>query len=268
MFKQLLIMATFMFALSTQAIAEQTLRLATTTSTDNTGLLDVLHQAFEKLTGISVHTIAVGTGKALRLGENGDVDIVMVHAPAAEKKFIANGFGVKRHPVMHNDFVILGDPDDPANLGKQTTAEQALSEIAGQKMTFVSRGDDSGTHTKEMNLWKLAGIEPSGDWYLSTGQGMGKSLAIADDKLAYVLSDRGTYLAMSDKLDLTILLAGDPALFNPYHIIAVSPQKHADINIDLATSYIAFLTGKQGQNIIRNFKVKGEQLFHPDVITD
>ncbi|MFQ5659398.1 MAG: substrate-binding domain-containing protein [Gammaproteobacteria bacterium] len=245
--------------------AQQHLRLATTTSTDNSGLLAVLHPPFEAKYHIKVDVIAVGTGKALRLGRNGDVDLVLVHAPGAEKEFVADGFGIMRLPVMHNDFVLLGPPADPAGVKQAASLSDALKRIATTMQPFVSRGDDSGTHKKEKALWKSASLAPAGDWYLSTGQGMGAVLKIANDKLAYTLSDRGTYLAYRDKIDLNIVYEGDPGLFNPYHVILINPKRYPHVQTKLAQHYVDFIRGKQGQQIIREFRKGGEQLFHPDV---
>jgi len=246
--------------------AQERLRLATTTSTDNSGLLAVLHPPFEKQYEINVDVIAVGTGKALRLGENGDVDVVMVHAPAAEISFVEKGYGVERLPVMHNDFIILGPQDDPAGLGEATTLNQALQKLSASGSYFVSRGDDSGTHKKEMSLWRAAGKSPEGNWYMAAGQGMGAVIQIANDKHAYTLSDRGTYLAHKDKIGLTPVFEGDTELFNPYHVIIVNPEKHTHVNTGLAKKYVDFIRGEAGQKIIREFKKGGELLFKPDVI--
>ena len=254
------------FFLTGNTWSEERLRLATTTSTDNSGLLAELHPPFEEKFNVKVDVIAVGTGKALKLGQNGDVDVVMVHAPASEIKFIEGGFGIERLPVMHNDFVILGPKDDPAGLEDVLTVAEALKKLAASGSSFVSRGDDSGTHKKEISLWKSVDINPAGEWYLSAGQGMGAVLQIANDKLAYTLSDRGTYLAYKNKIDLVIVSEGDPALFNPYHVIIVNPEKHTHINLELAKKYVDYLRGKEGQNIIRDFKIGGELLFKPDVI--
>lgn len=248
------------------ATATERLRIATTTSTDNSGILNVLHPLFEAEYNVSVDVIAVGTGKALRLGENGDVDVLMVHAPAAEKAFIANGHGIERLPVMHNDFVIIGPPDDPAGVRSVTSIARAMEKIADSSTSFISRGDDSGTHKKELSLWQAAGLEPGGDRYLSVGQGMGASIKIADDKQAYTLSDRGTYLAFTGKIGLAILYSGDEALFNPYHVILLNEERHPHIKSDLARQYAGFIRSAEGQRLIADFKVGDEQLFYPDVI--
>lgn len=266
MFIRTIIFFLCFFLAITHVQAEERLRMATTTSTDNSGLLKELHPPFEEKYKIKIDVIAVGTGKALRLGQQGDVDLVFVHAPAAEKEFVADGSGVKRFPIMHNDFVIIGPKQDPAALSDLDSASEALKRIAGSKSVFISRGDDSGTHKKEMSLWQAAGIEPGGDWYLAVGQGMGAVLKIADDKEAYTLTDRGTYLAYKDKLGLKVLLEGDAGLFNPYHVIMVNPKKHPHVNKTAAQLYIDYIRSEQGQAVIREFKVSGEQLFHPDVI--
>ncbi len=242
------------------------LKLATTTSTDNSGLLAVLHPPFEKENNVKVDVISVGTGKAIRLGMNGDVDVILVHAPGAEKKFVGGGYGIEREAVMHNDFVIIGPEDDPANLSEAGDIKDAMSRLIKSNHVFVSRGDDSGTHKKEKKLWQTIDTKPSGDWYLSVGQGMGVVLRIADDKDAYTLTDRGTYLAYKDKIKLKVLFENDAMLYNPYHVILVNPEKHPHTKIDLARKYSAFIRGEEGQELIRNFKVNGKTLFHPDVI--
>ncbi len=259
----------FLFCLiSTNLHAEKILRISTTTSTENSGLLDVLNPVFEKQNNVRVDVIAVGTGKALKLGKNGDVDVVFVHAPEAELDFIAKGFGINRKAVMHNDFIFIGLALDPGNIKQSNSAIEVMQKINQNKLTFISRGDDSGTHKKEKKLWQLAGIKPSGDWYIAVGQGMGAVLQIADEKRAYTLSDRGTYIAYQDKIDLDIIFEGDKLLFNPYHIMAVNPEKHPHVHYNLAQKYIAFVTGKQGQRIIANYKMKGQQLFYPDALPE
>ena len=246
--------------------AQERIRLATTTSTENSGLLEVLHPPFEAMFNVKVDVIAVGSGKALRLGENGDVDMLLVHAPAAEQAFIARGFGSERLPVMHNDFVLIGPGSDPAAVKGVTTITNALKQIAESRVSFISRGDDSGTHKKELSLWQAAGLNPGGDWYLSVGQGMGAAIKIADDKQAYTLSDRGTYLAFRDKTGLELLYAGDMALFNPYHVILLSVERHPHTKSALARQYADFIRSAQGQKLIDDFRVTDEQLFYPDVI--
>lgn len=246
------------------AFSEESLRMSTTTSTENSGLLKVLDPAFEKKHGVRMEVIAVGTGKALRIGGNGDVDVVFVHAPAAELKYVESGDFVDRAAVMHNDFVIVGPDNDPAGIASAKTVVEALTKIAKSQSAFISRGDDSGTHKKEKNLWKEVGIEPKGEWYQAAGQGMGAVLRIADDKQAYALTDRGTQIAYSEKMALKVKFEGDAALFNPYHVMAVNPEKHKHVRHDLAKKYIDFVTGKEGQSIIESFKKEGQQLFYPD----
>ncbi len=256
-----------LWSFSFQSSAEvERLKMATTTSTDNSGLLAVLNPPFEKKYNVKLDVISVGTGKAIRLGKNGDVDLIFVHAPGAEKEFVNQGYGVEREPVMHNDFVIVGPENDPVGLKGANTIQQAMKLLSNKKHIFISRGDDSGTHKKEKNLWDLVSGVPSGNWYLAVGQGMGIVLRIANDKEAYTLTDRGTYLAYKDKMKLTVLFENDDALFNPYHVIMVNPEKHSHTEIDLARKYADFIRGKEGQELIRNFKVNGELLFHPDVI--
>jgi tungstate transport system substrate-binding protein len=244
--------------------AADTIRLATTTSTDNSGLLKALLPDFEKSTGNKVHVIAVGTGKALRMGRDGDVDVVLVHARAAEEKFIADGSGVKRYPVMHNDFVIVGPAADPAGILGLKDAAEALRKIRQKQAIFVSRGDDSGTHKKEKILWTEAGQPPVGKWYYQAGQGMGKVLQMASELQGYTMADRGTWLAMRDKLDLQILVEGDQRLFNPYGIIAVNPEKHPGVNYQGAMALINWMISPETKALIGNFKVRGEQLFIPE----
>lgn len=256
-----------LFLLSFQLQAVEILRMSTTTSTENSGLLSVLNPVFEKKYQARIDVIAVGTGKALKLGENGDVDIVFVHAPAAEIAFVEAGFGVDRKAVMHNDFVLLGAKDDTAQLKSSKTAVEAFQKIATNEAEFVSRGDDSGTHKKEKSLWKTAGIEPNGLWYIAAGQGMGAVLQMADEKQAYTLADRGTYIAYQDKIELNIVFEGDKELFNPYHIMAVNPERYETANYSLAKKYIEFVTSEEGQKIIADYKKQGQQLFYPDAVT-
>lgn len=247
---------------------EVRLRLATTTSTQDTGLLDVLNPPFEKMMGIKVDVIAVGTGKALLLGSTADVDVVLVHARDAEDQFVADGFGMNRRDVMYNDFVVLGPEKDPAGIKGMKNAQEAFKKIAQAKASFISRGDDSGTHKKEKSLWEKAGIKPEGKWYLEAGQGMGPVLNMTNEKQGYTLSDRGTYLAYAGKLSLKILCEGGADLLNPYGVIAVNPAKFPQVKYIYAMAYIGWLTSQEGQNIIREFGKDrfGQPLFIPVAI--
>jgi len=240
------------------------IRLATTTSTDNSGLLRALLPEFEKASGYRVHVIAVGTGKALRMGRDGDVDLVLVHSREAEREFVRDGAGERRFSIMYNDFVLLGPYEDPAGVRHAKSADQAFRKLGEGKALFISRGDDSGTHKKEQFLWKSAGLKPDSSWYREAGQGMGKVLQMANELGAYTLADRGTWLAYRDKLDLRVVHEGDPLLFNPYGIIAVNPRRHPHVNHAGALSLIRWLTGSEGQQRIAAFTIDGEQLFIPD----
>ena len=254
----------FTTEVATAAGRRDRLRLATTTSTENSGLLAHLLPPFEQRFGVRLDVIAVGTGKALKLGENGDVDVVLVHAPEAEQAFVQAGFGINPRAVMRNDFILLGPPDDAAGIRYQADAAQVWRQIAVHQAPFVSRGDHSGTHTKERLLWQHAGIAPTGQsWYLEVGQGMGATLAIASDKQAYTLADRGTYLAYRSKLELAIVHEGDPLYDNPYSVIAVHPQRHPHVKYVLAMTFIGWLTSVEGQHLISSYRQHGQVLFHP-----
>ncbi len=245
----------------------QSIILATTTSTQDSGLLDVLLPDFTAETGIGVDVIAVGTGQSLKLGEDGNADVVLVHSRAAEDAFMAAGHGVRREDVMYNDYVLVGPADDPAGIAGSASAAEALGKIAAAEAPFVSRGDDSGTHNKELSLWGAAGVEPAGDWYVSAGQGMGAVLTMAQEQLAYTLSDRATYLAvLKEGSDLAILYEGDEAMFNPYGVIAVNPEKGPQIKNDLANQFIDWLISVPTQEKISQFGVEefGQPLFTPD----
>ncbi len=254
-----------MFFVSLVSAAEN-IKLATTTSTDNSGLLDVLLPPFEEKYDIKVDVISVGTGAAIQLGENGDVDVVLVHARAAEDAMVEEGYGINRRDVMYNDFIIVGPVDDPAGISGEKDAAAALNKISSSEAYFVSRGDNSGTHIKELELWQSAGIKPEGDWYLEIGQGMEAALLVANENMGYVLADRGTFLATKDKLDLVILSEGDSRLFNPYGVIAVNPAVHPHVNYMEAMQFIAWMTSPEGQKIIGEFKAHGEVLFFPNAI--
>jgi len=241
--------------------------LATTTSTQDSGLLDVLLPVFQEKTGYIVKTIAVGSGAAMTMGERGEADVLLVHAPESEVAFMEAGHGVDRRLVMHNDFVIVGPPDDPAGIKGLESAVEALEKIAGSGSIFVSRGDNSGTDQLEKKLWSQSTVDPVGQqWYQETGQGMGATLTVADQKDAYTITDRATYLARQDTLNLDILVEGDPVLLNIYHVIQVNPEKHELINADGAKAFVEFMVSPEVQEMIRVFGVDkyGQPLFFPD----
>jgi len=249
--------------------AETRIKCASTTSTQNSGLFDYLLPIFEKKTGIKVDVVAVGTGAAIEIGKRGDADVVMVHAKELELKAVQEGAFVNRHDVMYNDFVIIGPTDDPLKIKGMKSAVEAFKKIGAQdKVPFVSRGDKSGTHTMELALWKKAGVEPKGQkWYLEVGQGMEKTQRIANEKRGYTLTDRGTWLATKDKdkLEMVVVLEGDPALFNQYGVMAVNPEKHKQVKNKEAMVFIDWLISPEGQKAIGDFKDKnGNQLFTPN----
>jgi len=249
--------------------SDQELILATTTSTHDSGLLDVLVPLFQQLTGYRLKTVSVGTGAALALGARGEADVVLVHAPESETQWVAQGNGVERLLVMHNDFILVGPGDDPAKLKGTVSAVDALKKLASAQVTFISRGDNSGTQQAELALWKQAQLEPKGQsWYVESGTGMGQTLAIADQKRAYTLADRATWLAWADKIDLPIVVEGDKHLFNVYHVMPVNPARFPNIKINAAgaTAFADFLVAPATQEVIGNFgKSKyGQQLFVPD----
>ena len=237
-----------------------------TTSTQNSGLFDVILPKFQARTGIEVRVVAVGTGQALKNGRNGDADVVLVHARAAEDRFIAEGFGVERRDVMSNDFVIIGPPDDPGGVKAMRDAPAALAKIAGTKALFVSRGDNSGTHIKERSLWQASAVNPSGasgTWYREAGSGMGATLNTAVGMGAYTLTDRATWISFRNRRDFEILVEGDKRLFNPYGVMLVNPKRHAHVNAAGGRAFIAWLTGDEGQAAIAAYHVSGIQLFYP-----
>lgn len=236
--------------------------LATTTSTQDSGLLDEILPLFDRVSECTVKTVAVGSGQAIEMGRKGDADVLLVHSPEDEEQFMADGHGASREAVMHNDFVVVGPPDDPAGIAEAGSAVEALQRISRQKASFASRGDDSGTHTKELALWEEAGIAPSGSWYLETGQGMGDTLTIADQKQAYTLADRSTFLA-TESLDSEIGFEGSDDLLNNYHVIVVD---HEATNADCAEDFSAWILDEPVQDVIGEFGVEeyGEQLFVPD----
>jgi tungstate transport system substrate-binding protein len=254
-------------------VVGETLTLTTTTSTYDTGLLDEIHTDFEDLYGVSVDAVAQGTGAALESARNGDADVVMVHARGLEDEFLRNGYGVNRRDLMFNDFVIVGPEDDPAGIQGMSSATEALTAIADAEASFVSRGDNSGTHTKELNLWEAAGTDPGGDWYQETGTGMGEALNIATQQGAYTLSDRGTFISQRSEIDLTILVQGPiedgpEILANPYGVMAVNPGVHDGANYDLAMAYIGWITSPDVQESISEYQVNDEQLFFPEAVSE
>lgn len=241
--------------------------LATTTSTQDTGLLDVLIPIFEKKTGFMVKTIAVGSGQAMAMGKKGEADVLLVHSPDDEKAFMKAGFGARRRLVMHNDFIIVGPAADPAKIKGTKKSADALKKIAKSESLFVSRGDNSGTHAKEKNLWKAAAVKAEGQkWYQQTGLGMGQTLAVAAEKKGYTLADRGTYLALKKKLGLDILVEGDAKLLNIYHVIELNGKKFPKVNVAGGTAFADFMVAKETQKIIKTFGVEkfGSPLFFPD----
>jgi len=249
-----------------QPAETKVLKLATTTSTEDTGLLDYLLPEFTKDTGYEVQVIAVGTGQAIEMGEAGDVDVILVHSRAAEDKFVEEGYGVDRRDVMYNDFLIIGPADDPAGIKGEPDVLKAFAAIKEKRAPFVSRGDDSGTDKKEKGIWQKANITPEGDWYIEVGQGMGDTFRMADEKKAYTLIDRGTYLALKDNYQLEPMVEGSPDLLNPYGVIPVNPEKHPNVDFEGATAFAEWLTSEKGQKMIGEFGVDkfGQQLFVPD----
>jgi tungstate transport system substrate-binding protein len=248
--------------LTSVGFAAEHLRLATTTSTENSGLLAELLPPFEAANNCQVDVIAVGTGKAIKLGETGDVDVIMVHARSKEDRFVDTGYGVDRRDVMYNDFVILGPQADPAGIRASHDTAAAMSKIASGENTFVSRGDDSGTHSREKQLWQQAGIAPAGDWYLEAGRGMGEVIVMAGERQGYTLSDRGTYIAYAEKTPLQIVVEGDRGLFNPYGVIMVNPDRHSHVKAGLAGEFLDYLTSDRARQLITGFRKGGKQLFY------
>jgi len=245
----------------------KTIILATTTSTQDSGLLDVLLPIFEKKTGYFVKTIAVGSGQAMAMGQKGEADVLLVHSPAAEKKFVAEGFGINRRIIMHNDFVIVGPPEDPVKIKGIKSAPEVFKKIASANALFMSRGDNSGTHAKEKAIWSATGINPEKEkWYQQTGLGMGQTLNVAAEKKGYTLTDRGTYLALKKNLGLDILVEGDAILLNIYHVIEVNPAKWSKVNAAGAKAFADFMVSREAQEVIKTFGVDqfGSPLFFPD----
>lgn len=244
---------------------EKVLVLSTTTSTKDSGLLDnVLLPAFEKKTGYKVKVLSQGTGQALKTGELGDCDVVLVHSRSAEDKFVADGFGVERRDVMYNDYVVVGPSADPAGIKGLAVLEAFKKLGQTKKAEFISRGDDSGTHKKEKEIWEKAGIKAEGGWYLAVGKGMGDTLIMTNEKNGYTIADRGTYASMKDKLELVVLVEGDKLLLNPYGVIAINKAKHPGVNYDGAMEFIEFITSDEGKQLINSYKVNGQQLFYAE----
>ena len=259
---------TFAIGLGTVTADEGQLLLQSTTSTVNSGLLDAILPRFTEQTGVEVRVVSSGTGQALRNARNGDADLVLVHAKRDEEKFVAEGYGLERFDLMYNDFVMVGPPDDPAELQQAQSAAQAMSKIAAAGANFVSRGDESGTHRKEMHLWELTNRDLSRisqqPWYLESGTGMGATLNIAINKRAYTLTDRGTWIRFGNKSDFEILFEGGEELFNPYGLILVNPKKHPHVNVVDGQALIDWLIGEEGQQWIDSYRVDGKQLFFAD----
>lgn len=248
-----------------QAVVKE-LKLATTTSTEDSGLLDYILPEFTKDTGYEVQVISVGTGQAIEMGEAGDVDVILVHSRAAEDQFVEEGYGVDRRDVMYNDFLIIGPAEDPAGIKGEADVVKAFTTIQEKQAPFVSRGDNSGTDKKEKGIWSKAGITPEGDWYIEVGQGMGDTFRMADEKKAYTLIDRATYLNLKDNYQLEPMVEGSPELLNPYGVIPVNPEKHPHVDFEGATAFAEWLTSEKGQQMIGEFGVDefGQQLFVPD----
>ncbi len=267
-FQKLNIILVLCFFFSLANAETETLRLAITTTTENSGLMSVLNPVFEKENNVKINVIIVGSGQALRIGKQGDVDILITHAPEDEKQFVQSGYGLKRHPVMHNDFIIVGPANDPAKIKEAKSLSEAFNKLSVSATQFISRGDDSGTHKKELAIWKNNNLEPEGDWYIQAALGMGSVLILANERQAYTLTDRGTYLAFKDRISLDIHYQGTSFLYNPYHAIAINPEKHKHVNYTLAEKYIAFLTSEKAQKMINDYKLHGQHLFHPEYIVE
>lgn len=263
----LALFAFLLFLPGTGFAAERFITLASTTSTDNSGLLRYLIPKFAASTGIQIRVVAVGTGAALRLGARGDADVLLVHAPAQETRFVAAGHGVSRRAVMYNDFILVGPRADPAGIRIESRIVAVMTRLYEKKAVFVSRGDRSGTHTKERGLWAVAGLKPqdsSGSWYLETGSGMGATLNLAASRDAYTLTDRATWISFRNKRGLVLLFEGDKRLNNPYGVIVVNPARHPGVKDRDATAFADWLTGDMGQKAIASFRIQGKQVFFPD----
>jgi len=262
-----LLMALALSAASPASLAQDFITVASTTSTEQSGLFKHLLPIFQKKSGIEVRVVALGTGQSLDMGKRGDADVVFVHARSLEDKFIAEGYGVERFPVMYNDFVLIGPKSDPAKIGGGKDTLEALRKIKAASAPFVSRGDKSGTHTAELALWKQAGIDiakEKGPWYRDTGQGMGPALNTASSMNGYILADRGTWISFKNRGELAILVEGDKRLFNQYGVILVNPEKHGHVKKELGQAFIDWVVSPEGQKAIAGYKIGGEQLFFPN----
>ncbi len=249
--------------------AAESITVASTTSTENSGLFEYLLPKFEADTGIEVRVVALGTGQAIRVAKNGDADVLFVHHRPSEDAFVADGYGLKRYAVMHNDFVIVGPASDPASIRGGDDAAKALAAIASSESTFASRGDDSGTHKKELSLWQKAGVDPGAaneSWYRETGSGMGATLNTASGMDAHALTDRATWIRFGNKGDLVILTEGDPVLFNPYGVILVNPDRHPHVNAEAGQAFVDWLVSPRGQSLIGDYRIEGQPAFFPDAI--
>lgn len=256
-----------LYAMVPLLAAERFITVSSTTSTENSGLFQAILPLFEKDTGIAVRVVAVGTGQAIRLAQRGDADVLLVHHRPSEEQFVADDFGVERHDVMHNDFVLAGPRTDPAGVGGTSDAVAALARVAAQQAVFVSRGDDSGTHERELDLWRAADIDvgaASGTWYRESGAGMGTTLNIASGMGAYTLTDRGTWLNFSNKGELVVLVEGDARLFNPYGVILVNPQRHPHVKAVAGQAFIDWLLSPAGQGAIAAYRIDGQPVFLPN----
>ncbi len=245
----------------------KSITVASTTSTEASGLFSEIIPQFEEASGIDVKVVAVGTGQAIEIARRGDADVLFVHHKPSEEKFIANGYGIKRHPVMYNDFIIVGPGNDPAGIDGMDDAVAAFEKVAQAEAPFASRGDNSGTNKKELGIWESAGIDPTkagGSWYRETGSGMGKTLNTAAAMNAYALADRGTWISFENRQKLELLVEGDETLFNPYGVIQVDPEKHPHVNAEAGQQFIDWLTSDAGQQAIADFRLRGQQLFHPN----
>ena len=265
--RRALLVAVLCLAAFASSGQEKFITVASTTSTEQSGLFGYLLPIYEQQTGVKVRVVALGTGQALDVGRRGDADVVFVHARAAEEKFLAEGHGVKRYPVMYNDFVLIGPKSDPAKVGGSKDILAAMKKVDAAQAPFVSRGDRSGTHMAELDLWKAAGVDidkSKGAWYRDTGQGMGPALNTAASMGAYILADRGTWLAFKNRADLAILVEGDKRLFNQYGVMLVNPEKHPNVKKELGQQFIDWLVSPAGQKAIADYKIGGEQLFYPN----